>query len=52
MRFEGRAHINLVKDSIDLYIDNILPNNGTIVIQFDNILPNNMRTSSHFLLFY
>ena len=52
MRFGGRVHINLVKDSVDLHIDNILPNNGTIAIQPGNILSNNMRTSSYFLLFY
>ena len=52
MKFRERAYTNLVEDSIDLYINNILPNNKTIAIQPGNLLPNNTRTTSHFLLFY
>ena len=52
MRFEKKAHINLVKNFINLHTDNILPNNKTTAILLGNTLSNNIRTSSHFLLFY
>ena len=32
MKFGKKAYINLIKDSINLYINNILPNNKIIAI--------------------
>ena len=32
MKFEKKAYTNLVKDLVDLYINNILYNNGTTAI--------------------
>lgn len=40
------------KDFVDLYMDSMLLNNGTTVIQLSNTLFNNKRTLIYFLFFY